>query len=39
MMLFKTFAMPANGNPLLCQDVTWGFNSYFNKDSNGELIF
>jgi hypothetical protein len=39
MMLFKTFAMPANGNPLLCQDVTWGIDSYFNKDSNGELIF
>ena len=39
MMLFKTFSMPANGNPLLCQDVTWGYDAYFNKDSNGEPIF
>lgn len=39
MMLFKTFSMPANGNPLLCQDVTWGYDTYFNKDSNGEPIF
>jgi hypothetical protein len=39
MMLFKTFSMQANGNPLLCQDVTWGYDAYFNKDSNGEPIF
>ena len=32
MMLFKTFSIPANGNTLLCQDITWGYNSNFNKD-------